>query len=246
MPWRSTSIRPCDARVAGPDMAHFRRPVAADMTPGQAQQRALRNAHQFAQRVAKHVAMVANVGDANDERGWCSHVLQHFPAAPSTPQGCLLSNAAKVTAATAVASKLHACMHAKSTAEMCRVGCIGHCIGRKGMLDTWSNSLELGTAPRLALGQRRDSERQHACCILHMYEASPSLKLSLGKKRINKMTQPAGGTSPHGKNGTDGDDGHDDRQPWSHHAAPSGRLDPASRIVTRSPRSSSLPEEGWG
>ena len=86
MPWRSTSIRPCDARVAGPDTAHFRRPVAADKTPGQAQQRALRNAHQFAQRVAEQGAMVANVGDANYERGWCSRVLQHSLAAPSTQQ----------------------------------------------------------------------------------------------------------------------------------------------------------------
>ena len=33
MPWRSKSIRPCDARVAGPDTTHFRRPVAATRHP---------------------------------------------------------------------------------------------------------------------------------------------------------------------------------------------------------------------
>ena len=93
MPWRSTQTQPRGACVTGPDQAHFWRPVRGDTPLGQAQQQALRNARQSAQRVAEHIAMVANVDDANHERGMCSRVLQHSPAVPSMQQGCLLNAA---------------------------------------------------------------------------------------------------------------------------------------------------------
>lgn len=93
MPWRSTSIRPCDARVAGPDTTHFRRPVAADKTPGQAHQRAQHNARQIAQRGAQHVAMIAHGEDTRHVRARCSRALQHTPAAPYAQPGGRHTNA---------------------------------------------------------------------------------------------------------------------------------------------------------
>ena len=77
----------------GPRPSTFLAPRRGDTPLGQAQQQALRNARQFAQRVAEHIAMVANVDDANHERGMCSRVLQHSPAVPSMQQGCLLNAA---------------------------------------------------------------------------------------------------------------------------------------------------------